>query len=804
MALRLSAAAPAAAAPTPFADETLAARLRRQANAALAGRDVAAYAALFAEAAAADDVHRRYQARCALLEVGLHEVQGDPALLASAFAIAARKVVEILEEEPREPRLLNLAGVAFYELGELGAAERLFAAAARLDPDLPHVARNLEELTRRRRAGVRGPQLPPPVRAAMRELAPRAKRAAAAGRPAEGLTMSLCMIVKDEEEMLPRCLGAIRDAVDEIIVVDTGSTDRTREIALEFGATLIDHEWTGSFSEARNVSFDAATGDWLLYLDADEVLVEGDGDRLRALAGQTWREAFYLLETNHTGALDDGTAVTHNALRLFRNRPGLRFEGRIHEQIAQHLPGYLPERLCVSDVRIDHYGYLGAVRDAKEKSRRNIELLERQAAEGHDSPFQAFNLGSEYAAAGESARALEQFERAWTRLAGDPHLRTYGFAPSLASRLVRSLRLNGRPADARARGDEVLRTFPGFTDVLLEQAHAASALGDHETAVAELERCMEWGDAPSNYSATHGCGTYLAMASLATLRRERGDRAGAEELLLRCRREHPEFLNAIEPLTRLMLARGEEPEVIVAAVEAGEPLSTTARFMFAAALHEGGAPAAAEEQLRVVLAAQPHAAPAWVALGEALLAQNRLPEAAAAADEVPVDSPWAPAAVQTGLFARLAADEADADDLLAALARAEQAGLHRSELAVFAAWHDARTGGEAVRSLPAEAAELTLTMLEALIRLQAFDAFATLLPVADGLALPRRERRERLARMYLRRGYLESAADEWVAAVEEGGPDVPALAGLAEVAAARGMTEDAELLAREAEALAAS
>jgi hypothetical protein len=93
-------------------------------------------------------------------------------------------------------------------------------------------------------------------------------------------------------------------------------------------------------------------------------------------------------------------------------------------------------------------------------------------------------------------------------------------------------------------------------------------------------------------------------------------------------------------------------------------------------------------------------------------------------------------------------------------------------------------------------------MLEALLRLEDFDGFAALLPVADALALPRRDRREVLARMYLRRGFLESAGDEWIAAVEEAGPDVPALTGLAEVAAARGFAEDAELLAHEAEVLA--
>jgi glycosyltransferase involved in cell wall biosynthesis len=203
------------------------------------------------------------------------------------------------------------------------------------------------------------------------------------------------MIVRDEEEMLPRCLAAVAPAVDEIIVVDTGSRDRTIEIAESYGARVIEREWTGSFADARNASFDAATGDWLMYLDADEVLVSEDVDRLRELTGRTWREAFYLVETNYTGDAGDGTAVTHNALRVFRNRPHYRFEGRLHEQIAHNLPLYAAGRIEQSSVRIDLYGYLGAVRDATEKSRRNLDLLKAQQADSPSDAFLHFNLGTE-------------------------------------------------------------------------------------------------------------------------------------------------------------------------------------------------------------------------------------------------------------------------------------------------------------------------------------------------------------------------------------------------------------------------
>ncbi len=394
MALRLSRPADAAERTSPSAD-----RIDARAKACLVAGDLKGYRDLFATAAAVEDPHRRYLARRTLVEQGLGAAGTTaPVDVPQLFLTVARSAVELLEDEPREPLLLNYAGVALYELGSLDAAEKLFRACRRLDDTVPHVESNLGEIARRRRAGNAATNLPAPVRAALKPLADRAKACAKRARPVEGLRLSLCMIVKDEEEMLPRCLAALKTAVDEMIIVDTGSSDRTVEIAESFGARVLHHEWNGSFSDARNVSLDAATGDWIIYFDADEVLVEEDIERLRALTGRVWREAFTLAETNYTGDVEDGTAMTFNALRMFRNRPEYRFRGRLHEQMAYALPGFLPERLEYTQVRIEHYGYLGVVRDAKDKSRRNLDLLLQQVAEGQESAFQSFNLGSEYLA----------------------------------------------------------------------------------------------------------------------------------------------------------------------------------------------------------------------------------------------------------------------------------------------------------------------------------------------------------------------------------------------------------------------
>ncbi|WP_259313393.1 glycosyltransferase [Capillimicrobium parvum] len=802
MALRLTdPVGPSAASSTPSAPVAApAVLLFARAQRLIATGDLPGYRRLFAEAAEIEDVHRRYEARMRLLEAGLGVKGRTPAAVGPAFAAVADAALRLLDAEPREPAVVNVAGIALYELGELTAAERLFAAAGRLDPELPHTQANLAEIARRRSAGLDGPlPLPSGVRARLKDLRDRGRRAADRARPATGLTLSLCMIVKDEEAMLGQCLAAVRDHVDEIVVVDTGSTDRTIEIAREFGATVLEREWIGDFSAARNVSFDAAAGDWLLFLDADEVLVDGDGPRLRELCGRTWREAFYVTETNHTGNLEDGTAVTHNALRLFRNRPEYRFEGRIHEQIAHRLPGFLPERFESTNVRIEHYGYLGAVRDAKEKSRRNIELLERQVAEGLDSPFLHFNLGSEHAAAGDSEAALAAFTKAWDMVRDDPAKTAYGFLPSLSSRLIKAMRLCGQDAAALARGEEVLAFLPGFTDVVFEQALAARALGDGDRAAELLETCLEWGDAPSGYSATVGCGTFLALSALGDLRREQGRLDDAEPLLHRALVEHPRFLGTVDPLAATMLARCADPATVVTTVHgAFDHVTPAARFMLALALYEAKAVQEAEVELRAVLDAQPDAAVPRLALAEALLSQRRYAEAADEALMVDAAAACAADAARSAAFARLAAG--DATGAARVLDHARTVGLPAGEVALLDAWRAGLAGeaGSGPAPLPAAATEPLMTMLEALLRVTDVDAFATLVGLVDALPLADRERRERLARLYLRRGFLESAADEWIAVVREGPADADALAGLGWVAVGRALPEDALLFAQEA------
>jgi tetratricopeptide (TPR) repeat protein len=804
MALRLTGstlAAPDSGAGTtgglPAAGPALRAHLQAQAPALIGARRLDDYRDLFTRVGEIEDPQVRYTGRVILLEQGLtaaNRASSSSEALALFLAVAETGL-EALEQEPREPLILNYVAIAMYELWSIDAARALFQAAHRLDSELPHARRNLAECKRRARELSRG-RVRRPMHAALPSLGARAKRVAAQAQPAKGLKLSLCMIVRDEEEMLPQCLAAAAPAVDEIVIVDTGSTDRTIEIARSFGARVIEREWTGSFSDARNVSFEAATGDWIIYLDADEVLVAEDVERLRALTGRVWREAFYLVETSFTGHSGDGMAVTHNAMRVFRNRPSYRFEGRLHEQISHQLPMYAPGRVERTQVRVEHYGYLGVVREAKEKSSRNIELLRAQAAESPADAFLHFNLGTEYVAAGDPAAALTELEQAWKLIKdGGEEFRDY--VPSLLQRLAGAMRTCGRAEEAIALAERGLKLFPGFTDLVFSQGLAALALGREDEAIAAFNRCIEMGDGPALYGSAVGWGTYMPRVALAELFAKRGEVDQVRALLEWCIDEHPGFIGVVQPYAAVLLRGGMAADEVVAEIERRLPqANASVRFLLAGALFGAGAMEAAEAQCRKVLDSRPHNAQARAQLAETLLHRRRYVEAAAEAARLAEDETYAALACRMELWGRIAGG--DLDGARAAHGRAAAAGVSAAEREVFAAWLELAEGKPEPRRLPVAAVPLLAVVMETLLRSQDFETFEKLAGLLGRSELPRREQREVLAAMYLQHGFLASAAQEWMAVCESSDADARAFLGLARVAVAQGQTEDAAVFAGEA------
>ena len=445
-------------------------------------------------------------------------------------------------------------------------------------------------------------------------------------------------------------------------------------------------------------------------------------------------------------------------------------------------------------MRVNHYGYLGVVRDAKAKSERNIELLLKQREEQPDSAFLRYNLGAEYLVTGETERAIEEFEIAW-RLVTDGEIMRGSFVPSLAWRLLKAQRIAGRHEESLKRADEFLERFPGFTDLVFEQGHAALALGREDDAYAYFEQCIEMGDAPSKYTAQVGAGTFLPRTILALRHIARGEHDEAVAQMRWCADHNPEFFGIIHPYATALLRSGMSPDAAAAEVEAKlKSVSPTSRFMLGTALYEFGAAAQAEIQFRGVLERQPQSGPARAALAEALLYQGKYVESADVAAAMDPAEGLAIVAIRSEIFARLLAH--DIEGTVMALGRAPGIGLPAGDIALYRSWL-ARLRSEPALPVPRAALPLMELILESLLRVQDFANFEIALEVlAEIEGQSQRERRERLALIYMRRGFVKSAAREWLTVCQER-PDVPALLGLARVALATDRLENAVTLAQQ-------
>jgi glycosyltransferase involved in cell wall biosynthesis len=232
-------------------------------------------------------------------------------------------------------------------------------------------------------------------------------------------TIALCVIARNEERFIADCLDSARPFVDEVIVVDTGSTDRTREIAREHGAQVEHFQWCDDFAAARNTAIDHATTDWIFMLDADERLDPGSGPQLREVVLAVPAGTHSISPVIESRQLDNlsASSTTINVPRLFPRRPDLRFVGAIHE-IVTYLPDPAATTLAAApQLKVIHYGYDVGVYKDRDKDARNIALLEKAVAKDPDDGRLLYFLLQQHYTGGRQTEAAAVFER-FLRAAG--------------------------------------------------------------------------------------------------------------------------------------------------------------------------------------------------------------------------------------------------------------------------------------------------------------------------------------------------------------------------------------------------
>ena len=234
-----------------------------------------------------------------------------------------------------------------------------------------------------------------------------------------GGRLTVCLIAKNEEKFLGQCLASIRELASQIVVVDTGSNDRTVEIAKRAGAEVHEFVWNDDFSAARNEALKFATGDWVLFLDADEELLPAHREtilqEMQTVAVMAWRLPI----------IDQGRELEGRSYvpRLFRNAPGLFYVGRVHEQVftsieVRRAEWGLENRLGKSALL--HHGYTNEMVVSRDKIARNLRLLERAIEEIPDEPNLLMSLGLELVRSGRLNAGLERYQEAFQLMSALP------------------------------------------------------------------------------------------------------------------------------------------------------------------------------------------------------------------------------------------------------------------------------------------------------------------------------------------------------------------------------------------------
>ncbi len=237
-------------------------------------------------------------------------------------------------------------------------------------------------------------------------------------------TISLCMITRNEEKYLEQCLNSVKDVADEIIIVDTGSTDRTKEIARKFGAKIFDFKWADDFSAARNESLKHASKDWVLVLDADESLDEEGKKAIKELVNDKDNDAFLLLQKNYSNEASIAGFVNEEnvkdgktyagwygsfIVRLFRNKKGYRFEGTVHELVEPSIEAK-KGKVAAANIPIHHYGNADPA-IARKKRQYYLELCKKKAEQKKDASSY-FELGVLHKENNNADDAIASFKKA--------------------------------------------------------------------------------------------------------------------------------------------------------------------------------------------------------------------------------------------------------------------------------------------------------------------------------------------------------------------------------------------------------
>ncbi|HEU5125172.1 MAG TPA: glycosyltransferase [Verrucomicrobiae bacterium] len=374
--------------------------------------------------------------------------------------------------------------------------------------------------------------------------------------------LSVCVITKNEERFIEQCLKSIKPIAHQIVVVDTGSTDRTVEIAKSLGAEVHAFTWCDDFSAARNAALEHATGDWVLMLDADEELPADQHANLLKDIQKNSAIACRLPLVN-IGQNDGRSFVP----RLFRNAPGAHFYGRIHEQVFPSLIPYCKPwglETLLGSAQLLHHGYTKELVKDRNKIERNLRLLEQAVVERPNDPNLIMNFGLELVRSGELTQGLEKYRQAFQLMSAQP---SSDVVPELREVLLTQITAH---LYKERQHDEIVRILASplaKNGGLTASLHFALGLALFELkqpreAAEQMRQCVAKRNQPALAPINTDILTAAPNHCLALSLAQTGDVAGAKEAFKTALTESGRLENVKFDFAKLLASQNEPVEAL--------------------------------------------------------------------------------------------------------------------------------------------------------------------------------------------------------------------------------------------------
>lgn len=363
-------------------------------------------------------------------------------------------------------------------------------------------------------------------------------------------SITLCMIVKDEEKTVAASLESASALADDIVVVDTGSTDATPSIAARYTPRLYRFAWTDDFAAARNFAMEHVRSEWILWLDADERLDVRDATRWRqSFADKSARADALLVEiNNYYGPVVDELKVhVYSGFRLLRAAAKLRYVQPIHEHLDASRDDVRFDHEPVDGVAIHHYGYMDDAVRQKRKAARNMRLLQKERTRPNYDPWIDYHIASEHYRRRDYVNAYRNVQKAMKRFLDMGRL-----PPALAYRLKYELLLvTGSTQNALAGIEHTVTLYPDYVDLHYYKGLFQYATGRFDDALKTFAACLRIGE-NSRYLTRKGTGSFMASYMMGRCREALGQTHKATDIYRRLIERFPGFK---PPLARLEALR---------------------------------------------------------------------------------------------------------------------------------------------------------------------------------------------------------------------------------------------------------